>query len=75
MKGVPALLLQVAVSAALLVWLLQRVPVADVTAALGRLRPGTLALAVALTLVSYVGRAQRWAKLLSRAGLRLPLGV
>jgi len=24
--------------------------------------------------VSYLGRAQRWAKLLSRAGLRLPLG-
>ena len=74
MKGVPALLLQAVVSAVLLVWLLQRVPVADVTAALARLRPTTLALAVALTLVSYLGRAQRWAKLLSRAGLRLPLG-
>jgi uncharacterized membrane protein YbhN (UPF0104 family) len=73
-KGVPALLLQAGVSAALLVWLLQRIPVADVTAALGRLRPGTLALAIALTLVSYLGRAQRWAKLLSRAHLKLPLG-
>jgi len=60
-KGVPALVLQAVVSAVLLVWLLQRVPVADVTAALARLRPTTLALAVALTLVSYLGRAQRWA--------------
>ena len=73
MKGMPALVLQVVVSAVLLTWLLRRVPVADVAAALARLRPSTLALALALTLASYLGRARRWSRLLERAGLRLPL--
>jgi len=74
MKGVPALLVQAAVSLVLLWLLVQKIPVGDVRAALVRLRPATLALALGLTLVSYLGRAQRWAKLLSRAGLKLPLG-
>jgi uncharacterized membrane protein YbhN (UPF0104 family) len=74
MRGVPALVVQILVSALLLAWLLQKVPLADLQSAIARLKPSTLVAALALTLVSYLGRAQRWAKLLSRAGLRLPLG-
>ncbi len=74
MKGTGTLLLQVAVSAVLLVWLARQVDVREVGAALSRLRPGTFALALAMTLVSYLGRAQRWAGLLARSGQRLPLG-
>lgn len=74
MKGLPALLLQLAVSAALLALLARQVHVDEVGASLARLRPGTLALALGLTLVSYLGRAQRWAGLLARSGARLALG-
>jgi hypothetical protein len=38
---------------------------------MGRLQPGTFATALGLVLVSYVGRAQRWAALLARAGARV----
>ncbi len=65
------LLLQLAVSGALLTLLARRVPVADTLAAMHRLEPGTLAAAEALVLVSYLGRAQRWAALLARAGVRI----
>lgn len=73
MKGRLALMLQVAVSVLLLVWLARQVPIADIGAALARLRPSTIALALVLTLVSYLGRAQRWAGLLHRSGRTLAL--
>ncbi len=73
MRGRVALILQIAVSALLLAWLAHRVPVTDVAAALARLRPTTIAAALALTLVSYLGRAQRWAGLLQRSGRSLAL--
>ena len=73
MRGTPVLLVQIAVSALLLAWLARRVPVAEVGAAWSRLKPGTLGIALALTLASYLGRAQRWARLLARSGFRLPL--
>ena len=62
------LLLQIAVSGTLLA---RRVPVADTVAAMARLQPGTFATAQALVLVSYLGRAQRWAALLARARVRI----
>jgi hypothetical protein len=65
------LLLQIAFSSMLLVLLARRVPIADMFAAMDRLRPGTLAAALALVFVSYLGRAQRWAALLARAGSRV----
>jgi hypothetical protein len=65
------LLLQIAVSGTLLTLLARRVPLADTLAVLHRLQPGTLAAAQALVLVSYLGRAQRWAALLARAGARV----
>ncbi len=65
------LLLQIAVSGTLLTLLARRVPVADTLAAMHRLQPGTLAAAQALVFVSYLGRAQRWAALLARAGARV----
>lgn len=74
MKGTRALALQIAVSALLLVWLSRQVRVDDVAAALLRLQPATFLLALGLTLVSYLGRAQRWAGLLARSGQSLSLG-
>ncbi|MEY4070320.1 MAG: hypothetical protein RL721_934 [Candidatus Eisenbacteria bacterium] len=73
MRKPVALALQVAVSVALLTLLLRQVPLADVGGALARLRPGTIALALTLVLVSYLGRAQRWAGLLARSGRALAL--
>lgn len=73
MKGRTALLLQITVSALLLAWLARQVPIADVGKALARLRPSTIALALGLTLVSYLGRAQRWSGLLHRSGRSLAL--
>ncbi|HEY7139606.1 MAG TPA: lysylphosphatidylglycerol synthase transmembrane domain-containing protein [Methylomirabilota bacterium] len=63
------LLLQIVVSGALLALLARRVPVGDTLAAMNRLQPGTFAAALALVLVSYLGRARRWAALLARAGV------
>lgn len=73
MKGPLALLLQIAVSVVLLLLLARQVQIAEIGEALSRLRPITIAGALALTLVSYLGRAQRWAGLLARSGLRLAL--
>lgn len=74
MKGVPALTLQVVVSVVLLVLLARQVRLDEIGAALLRLRPATIAAALALTLVSYLGRAQRWAGLLRRSGQSLAIG-
>ena len=73
MKGRVALVLQLAVSVVLLLLLARQVQVAEIGEALSRLRPTTIVGALALTLVSYLGRAQRWAGLLARSGLRLAL--
>jgi uncharacterized membrane protein YbhN (UPF0104 family) len=67
-----ALLLQLAVSLALLVLLARKVPIPEAATALARIQPGTLALCLALALVAYWGRARRWAMLLRRSGVRLP---
>jgi uncharacterized membrane protein YbhN (UPF0104 family) len=67
-----AILLQLAVSVVLLALLARRIPIAHATAALARLRPGTLAVCVALALLGYWGRARRWSLLLERSGVRLP---
>lgn len=63
--------LQVLVSAALLALLARRVPLRDAGAAFARVRPGTIAVALGLALVGYVGRARRWSVLLARAGVVL----
>jgi glycosyltransferase 2 family protein len=65
------LLLQVAVSGTLLVLLAGQVPITDMLTAMDRLQPGTFAASLALVLVSYLGRAQRWAALLARTGARI----
>jgi len=64
-----ALLLQVAVSVVLLAILARQVPLHDAAAACLRVRPATLAAAVSLVLVGYVGRACRWSLLLRRSGV------
>ncbi len=74
MKGPWALALQIAVSAILLALLARQVHLAAIGEALAHLRPVTILGALALTLVSYLGRAQRWAGLLARSGVRLALG-
>ena len=71
-RGALAFTLQLAVSLVLLVLLARRVPFHDAADALGRLRPGTLASCVALSLVGYWGRARRWSILLERCGVTLP---
>jgi uncharacterized membrane protein YbhN (UPF0104 family) len=65
------LLLQLAVSTALLVLLARRVPFGDLAEAFGRVQPHTLLAALALILVGYWGRARRWSVLLSRSGVAL----
>ena len=67
-----AILVQVGVSVALLLALAWRFPIRDAATALGRVRPGTLALSLGLALVAYWGRARRWSLLLERSGVRLP---
>ena len=64
-----ATLAQVAVSAVLLVVLVRQVPLEDLRESLLRVRPGTFVLAFALSLVAYLGRAQRWLRMLARAGV------
>jgi uncharacterized membrane protein YbhN (UPF0104 family) len=66
-----AVLLQVAVSAVLLVALARKVPLADAASALARVRPGTIVTCVALALIGYWGRARRWALLLERSGVSI----
>jgi uncharacterized membrane protein YbhN (UPF0104 family) len=64
-----ALVIQLAVSLALLAMLARQVPLRDAAGALARLRPGTLVTCVALALVGYWGRARRWSLLLARCGV------
>ena len=66
-----ASLAQLAVSAVLLAVLVRQVPLEDLRESLLRVRPGTLVLAFALSLVAYLGRAQRWLRMLARAGVRI----
>ena len=63
-----ATLAQLAVSAVLLAVLVRLVPMDDLREAITRVRPGTLVLAVLLSLTAYWGRAKRWARMLARAG-------
>ncbi|MCC6652982.1 MAG: flippase-like domain-containing protein [Candidatus Eisenbacteria bacterium] len=72
MKGRAAgLILQFVISAVLLVLLTRKVPVDEAIAAFARVKPSTLAIAVALSLAGYWGRARRWTVLLDRAGLAM----
>lgn len=74
MKRAPwALLLQLGVSIALLLVLVQRVPLDEVREALARVRPQSVVLALALSLAAYIGRARRWAVILARCGV--PIGA
>ncbi len=66
------LAVQVAVSALLFVLLAQRVPLGESFERLLRVSPLAVGASVALSLVGYWGRAQRWSALLGRAGIRLP---
>ncbi len=69
MKKGAGMLLQFAVSVALLALLVRKVPVADALGAFARVKPLTIVLAVSLSLAGYWGRARRWTVLLQRAGL------
>ena len=66
------LVVQFAVSLALLALLARRIPVADTLTAFHRVRPATIVAAVVLSLIGYLGRAWRWAALLARAGVAIP---
>ena len=68
-----ATLAQLAVSAVLLAVLLRQVPLNDLHEAITRVRPGTFALGLALSLTAYLGRAKRWSRMLASAGA--PLGA
>lgn len=71
MKRGAGTLLQIVVSAALL-WLLARqVPLRESLEAARRVPPATIAIALGLALIGYVGRSYRWAALLHRAGVPL----
>lgn len=70
-RGPLGMIFQFAVSAALLALLARKVPLADAISAFARVKPLTIALAVALSLAGYWGRARRWTVLLERAGLVL----
>jgi uncharacterized membrane protein YbhN (UPF0104 family) len=65
------LLLQLAVSLALLFLLARKLPLHEAAGALARLKPATLVAGVALSLIGYWGRARRWSLLLERAGVHL----
>jgi uncharacterized membrane protein YbhN (UPF0104 family) len=67
-----ALLIQLAVSLVLLALLVRRFPLHEAVASLGRLRSRTIVMCVALSLIGYWGRAQRWSLLLERVGVRVP---
>lgn len=62
---------QIAVSVALLALLARQVPLAESLDAARRVPPATLAVALVLALVGYLGRSVRWAALLHRAGVPL----
>ena len=63
--------LQLAVSVTLLALLLRRFPLHEAMGALAHLKPATVAVGVALSLVGYWGRARRWSILLERCGVQL----
>jgi uncharacterized membrane protein YbhN (UPF0104 family) len=75
-RGRPAvqLALQVGVSIALILLLLRVAGRADLAAALGRVRPGTVALAAGLYVAAWSLNAWRWQRLLGYLGVREPLG-
>ncbi len=64
---------KILVSIALLALVFRRIDPHQALAALERVRADTIAAAVALALVGYMGRALRWSWLLRRAGVRVPL--
>jgi uncharacterized membrane protein YbhN (UPF0104 family) len=66
-------LLQVTVSAGLLIWLLNRIGLREVARQLGGMHMGWFGLAVALFLLSVVVRAARWRTLLTPLGIRASL--
>ena len=65
------LIAQVAISLVLLALLVRQVPIHTLGEALRRVHPTTIVLALALTMVGYWGRAQRWSVLLARSGVEL----
>ena len=67
-RGGLAIVLQLAVSLALLALLARRVPLTQTFAAIRHIRPLTLVAAGVLSLIGYWGRAWRWSALLARAG-------
>lgn len=75
MTRVLARAFQIAVSLALLVWVFRSMDAGEALAALGRLRPLTVALALTLSLAAYAARAHRWTLLMHRAGLPLGAGA
>lgn len=68
------LILQIGVSGLLLGLLLRRIPLQQFAVAFERVRPGSIALAILLSLIGYWGRSYRWSALLARAGVKLPAG-
>lgn len=66
------LLLQITISVLLLGLLLRRIPLHESAAAMARVRPQSVVLAILLSLIGYWGRSYRWSTLLARAGVRIP---
>lgn len=66
------LILQLVISGVLLALLLRRIPLHESAEALSRVRPLSIAAAIALALIGYAGRSFRWSALLARAGVRIP---
>jgi hypothetical protein len=62
---------RIAVSVALLAWVAARLDPRAALAALARVHPSTLGLALALALAGYWGRALRWSYLLRHAGVSI----
>ena len=69
-----SLLIQVFVSLTLLALLTRRIHLRESLDLLLQVHPLTVVTAVGLSLVGYLGRASRWSVLLSRGGIRLPMG-
>jgi len=67
------LVIQLVVSATLLLLLLRRFPLHEAAGALAHLKPATVAAGVALSLIGYWGRARRWSILLERCGVHLDM--
>ncbi len=55
----------------LLFVLVQQVPLSEVREALGRVRPQSLVVGLALSLTAYIGRARRWSIILGRCGVHI----